>query len=194
LFTFIFVDPAISQQDSADYTGVAVVSVDSSGMWYVRKASRHRFTPTELLNYLFTLYQEYKPLGVGIEDVAFQKSLIYFLSEEMGRRGIYMPIKGVKPTPAKTKEMRILGLVPRFEFGRVLVGPGCEDLLKEMAVFPRGSHDDVLDALAYIEQLASQPGAKGELDEELPPNHPRYESWYIKQLAKRASRGDGGFD
>lgn len=186
LWTFIFIDPAISQQDSADFTGLVVVSVDPDGYWYIRRAKRYRLTPTQLVEMLFTLKREFNPLTIGIEDVAFQKSLIYFATEEMHRRGDPLPLFGIKPTPEKTKEMRILGLVPRFEFGRVFLGPDCDDLLLELGQFPRGSHDDVIDALAYIEQIAVIPQKERNLDEEPAPNHPDYERWYIRQLAKRA--------
>jgi predicted phage terminase large subunit-like protein len=187
LFTYIFIDPAISQQQNADFTGIAVVSTDPDGIWYIRRAKRYKLTPTEVINLIFDLYDEFKPMCIGIEDVAFQKALLYFSSEEMTRRAKYLPIVGIKPSTERTKETRILGLVPRFEFGRVFIGPECSDLLQELKSFPRGAHDDVIDALAYIEQIAGKPQNVRDLDEEPAANHPSYESWYIRQLSKRRS-------
>lgn len=188
--TFMFVDPAISQADTADFTGVVVVSVDVEKRWFIRYARRHKITPTEIINLLFTLYAEFKPDIIGIEDVAYQKALLYFLDEEMRRRDVRLPVKGVKPPTDKTKEMRILSLVPRFEFNRVQMNRGLTDLELELLKFPRGSHDDLVDALAGIEYVYYPPSKEQEWARKPNKNDPKYESWYIQNLRK-GENGEG---
>lgn len=184
LNTFMFVDPAISQADSADFTGIVVVSVDSEKNWYVRHARRYKVTPTEIINLLFTLTKEFNPNIIGVEEVAYQKALLYFLDEEMRRRNILLPVKGVKPPTDKTKEMRILALVPRFEFSRVYLRRGLTDLEMELLKFPRGSHDDLIDALAGIEYVYFAPPKEQQWAKPPAKNHPDYERWYIQNLRK----------
>lgn len=50
---------------------------------------------------------------------------------------------------------------PRFSSGSVWIpndaGDWWEELKGEMLAFPHGVHDDLLDALAYIEQIAVAP-------------------------------------
>jgi predicted phage terminase large subunit-like protein len=184
LNTFIFVDPAISQADTADFTGVVVVSVDPEKRWFVRYAKRHKITPTEIINLIFTLEKEFSPNIIGIEEVAYQKALLYFLDEEMRRRNVLLPIKGVRPPIEKTKEMRILSLVPRFEFGHLFLNRGLQDLEMELLKFPRGSHDDLIDALAACEYIAFAPDKEKKWDKPPHPNHPDYESYYRQTIMK----------
>lgn len=178
--TFVFVDPAISQADTADFTGFVVVSVDQEQNWFVRYASRQKINPSEIIEQCFKLNKQFSPISIGIEDVAFQKSLIHFGFEEMKRRNIKIPITGVKRGTDKTKEMRILSLVPRFEWGTCLLAQGLHDLELELAQFPRGAHDDLLDALASINDIVYYPQKQRSRDVKPHPNDPGYESWYIK--------------
>jgi len=186
--TFIFLDPAISQQDHADYTAYVVVHVDPHGYWYVEAAKRQRITATETVKLIFDLNAMYKPRNIGIEIVAYQQALLHFLNEEMRRRGTVIPVTGVRRGPDKTKEQRILALVPRYEWGRILHNRGLEDLEDEYAKFPRSKHDDIIDALASIEEISYNPPSERILNEPKSPNDPGYESWYIRQQTE----GDGG--
>lgn len=190
--TFIHIDPAISQADGADYTGVVVVSIDTKKNWYVRFARRYKISPTELVDLVFRLNDQFQPHGIGIEEVAYQKALLYFMDDEMRRRNVVLPLKGVKPPTDKTKEMRILGaLVPRIEWGHTFFDKGLIDLELELLQFPRGAHDDLIDALASIEYIFYPPEEEKKWAKPPGPSHPKYESWYIEQLQKR-NNSQGG--
>ena len=180
--TFIFVDPAISQADSADFTGVVVVHVDVEKRWYVSFARRYKITPTAIIDLLFTLTKQFNPQAIGVEDVAYQKALIYFLDEEMRRRNILIPVTGIRAPTSKTKQARILGLVPRLEWGHLYFNQGLQDLELEMFQFPRGAHDDLIDALANIELIAFAPEKKNDEAKEVGPNHPDYEKKFLRRL------------
>lgn len=189
--TFAFIDPAISQEEGADYTAVVVADVDVNGTWYVKAANRYKINPTQLVTLVFAVHQTYNCQAIGIEEVAYQKALLYMVAEEMGRRQQVLPIKGIHPGTKTTKQMRIMGLVPRFEWGKIFLAKGLHDLELEFAQFPRAKHDDLLDALASLEQLVYYPTVKQEdLNERPDPNDPRYERWYIRQLQRRASVSD----
>lgn len=185
--TFIFIDPALSEADTSDFTGCVVVHVDHENKWYVEHAARLRITPTELVAYVFKLNETFRPNVIGIESVAYQKALLYFLNEEALRRKTVLPIKDVKYPTQKSKQTRILSLVPRFEWSRIFLSMGQHDLELELLQFPRGAHDDLIDALASIEQIAFPPDKK---EEELKKPHtahdPNYEKWFIQnQLHQR---------
>jgi predicted phage terminase large subunit-like protein len=180
--TFIYIDPALSEADTADYTGIVVVDVDTEGTWYIRHATRMRVTPTQLIQMCFRLNLQFKPRVIGIEQVAFQKALLYFLNEEMKRRGIAIPVTGIQPPTNQTKQARILSLVPRFEWGHILMAQGLHDLEMELLQFPRGAHDDLIDSLASIEQIAMRPTPQDEFKNKPGPNSPDYEKWFINSL------------
>ena len=142
--TVIFVDPAIGQEDHHDFTGICVVHGDEDMRWYVEVAKRLKMTPTQIVGVIFELCEMYKPRLIGIEDVAYQKAMLYTLLEEMKIRKMSIPVVGVKPPTDKTKEMKIMSvLVPRMEYGRIFFNQGLHDLEHELLTFPRGAHDDI---------------------------------------------------
>lgn len=184
---FGFIDPAISEADTADYTGFVVIAADSDQNWYVRYAHRERLNPTQLINAAFDLCDRFGLMTLGVEDVAYQRAILYFAHEEMKRRNHRIPITGIKRGPTKSKEMRILGLVPRFEFGTLLLKQGLHDLELELLEFPRGAHDDIIDSLASLESIVVYPQKARRSNVAPNPNDPGYERWYIENKLKNAA-------
>jgi predicted phage terminase large subunit-like protein len=187
--TFVFIDPALSEADTSDFTGILIVKVDVNGDWHIVYAKRHRLNPTELVQFIFRINEEWHPQVIGVEEIAYQKAILYFLAEEMRRRKIVIPVTGIKYAPDKSKQTRILSLVPRFEWGHIFLGQGLTDLEIELLQFPRGSHDDLIDALASMEYIAFKPDEREELIKKPhSPHDVQYEQWY------RQNRLKGGQD
>lgn len=157
LNVYVMVDLAISQKASADNTSIQIVGKDpKSPQVYHLDEYTGRFDPLQVIDILFNIKQEYGSslIKVGIEGVAYQKALQYFLEEEMRRRGSYFTIEELKASGEK--ETRIRGLVPMYKAGVIYHRPGLDlDLEKELLVFPVGKHDDRIDSLAYLQQLLS---------------------------------------
>lgn len=196
VYTFAFIDPAIGQKKTSDYTGQVVIDVDVNGTWYLKIAKRERLTPTEIVNRVFELHKEFGCRAIGVESVAYQEALLYMIDEESRRRQCVAPVIGVKPPTDRTKEMRILGLVPRFEFGRILIAQGLYDFESEYSQFPRSSHDDIIDSLAQLEELVSYPPREAEKPLEKPHHHEdkNYERWAIQQTIRKANGDSGSAD
>ena len=187
---FGFIDPAIGQHKHSDYTGIAIVYCDEFGNWTLRQACRYRLTPTQIVNKAFEICEVFQLDGLGVESVAYQEALLYLLAEEMQKRQKTIPVKGITRQKI-SKQARIQGLVPRFEWGRIQVFPGMLDFEDEYSSFPRGVHDDILDALASIEELAYYPVKEiKKLEQPHSPNDPAYEKWYIQQLQERANEAN----
>lgn len=192
--TFAMIDPAIGQNKNSDYTGIVVVDVDEALNWYVKVARRERLTPTQIMDMAFQINDEFKPLAIGIESVAYQKALIYLISEEMTKRKKIIPLKEILPPNDRTKEVKIRGpLVPRYEWGRIFHAQGLYDLETELLQFPRGSHDDLIDALASIDQFVTYPEKEKE-DDGKPRSQqdPRYEKWFIRNAIKNKNQEERG--
>lgn len=182
---FCFIDPAISQADTADFTGVVVVAVDPENRWYVRFAKRYKITPTQIISLIFEIQKNFQCKAIGVEQVAYQESLLYFLADEMKRRNQFLPVTGIKPPTDKTKEMRVLAMVPQFEWGRIYLNKGLNDLELELLMFPRGAHDDLADSLAYISSIAFSPQAEKLWEKPPPPNHPDYEKYMLYKMRSK---------
>ena len=87
----------------------------------------------------------------------------------MPERGIFFRSKGL--IAERRKELRIEMLAPRFATGTIWFPLGAgflTELEGELLKFPTGIHDDLIDALAYVEQLALVPTAWNDEDDDTP--------------------------
>jgi len=152
------VDLAISQKVNADYSAIVTVGVNSAGHWFVLDVEYGRYDPSTTIDAIFAAVQKWRPICVGVEVVAYQAALQHFLEKEMPRRGIFFRITPLKAE--KKKEIRIDNIQPRFAVGTVWFRRGAmwlDKLEGELLAYPHGAHDDVIDALAYMEQVAAAP-------------------------------------
>lgn len=153
---FLTVDTAMSKKTQADFTGLCDNSVSSENFWYLR-AWRMKLAPEELVDMLFTLQSSHNYEMIGIEETTFTMGLKPYLDSEQRKRNVFLPIVPVKHNQIN-KEVRIRGLIPRYASGSVFhIKDRCKELEDEQRQFPVGVHDDVLDATAYMLQLADSP-------------------------------------
>ena len=151
----VSVDLAMSEKITDDRNAVVTTGTSPKGQVVVLDTWVKRCTPLDIVEQLFWLKHRYQPRQFGIESVAYQKSLKYFVKAEAERRGEYLNIIDLKAIPSKrgqgnnSKEMRIRGLQPIAATGRLYILPTQHELRNEMADFPLGEHEDVLDALAH---------------------------------------------
>ena len=107
---------------------------------------------------IFSAVQKWRPLSVGIESVAYQATFKHFIEQEMPKLGTFFRLTELKTE--KKKEIRIDAIQPRFSVGTVWFKAGAhwlEKLENELLAYPHGEHDDVIDALAYMEQITHDP-------------------------------------
>lgn len=171
LNTLITIDRAYSKDKTADSTGIIVLSIDQENNWYVRQAERFKGTEKELITKIFDLKSYYNPSKIGVEQKAFEYTLKPALLDEMRRTNNFFNIEELKDL-GTSKNIRIEGLVPRFEMGTIFLKPDHTDLVDELIQFPKAVHDDLIDALAY--QLALASGSIGIKPKQFIPQHHHY--------------------
>jgi predicted phage terminase large subunit-like protein len=160
---FLSVDPAISQTNDADFTAMVVAGFDYQKNIYVRHIDVGKYLPSEIVDHVFYLYERFKPSAIGLETVAFQKSLQYAINDRMRERGWWLPLKEIKRKNQQSKEDRIRGLQPYYEYGRVFHindSPAIDDLEYQLIHFPKAKNDDIIDALADILEIGFPPMKK----------------------------------
>jgi predicted phage terminase large subunit-like protein len=152
---YLTVDPAISLDRNADYTAFVVAGMFSDRRIRVVDAVHKRLVPSDLVDEVFNLVQKWRIHRVGIETFAFQKTLKYDMQRQQRERGIFFSIDelGKRHTgrgeQILSKEARIRRLQPYFEQGLVEFAASHTELRDELLAFPRGRHDDLIDALSY---------------------------------------------
>lgn len=158
---FMSVDP--SQEGAySDYAGFTLVGMDFQQDLYVRQVHRAKMNYSGIVDLMFEWYLKYKPRRIALETIATQKTIEYILNDEQKKRGIWMPVQIIRSRSA-SKESRIEALAPYYEFGRVHhinEANQIDELEYELLKFPKGAHDDVIDSLATILEIASPPTGK----------------------------------
>jgi predicted phage terminase large subunit-like protein len=135
------VDPAISKSATADNSSICVVGRDRErGLMFVLKSWAGKVDFPELLNLVGQEVNVWKPTKVFIEENAYQASLI-----QIAKRISSMPVVGIRNS--KDKVSRMITLSPHFQNGRILIHKSMRQLIQEYLQFPKGAHDDSLDAL-----------------------------------------------
>lgn len=157
LYITITIDPAISLDTKGDYTGIIVCGTDSRECIYVLEALNLKVSATDLIDTIFYLNDKWKPNAIGLEVVAYQKSLKYFLESDELKRGKFLPLVELKTDTRKSKFLRIQALQPYFERGQIIIKEDMKELKEQLETFPKSSHDDLLDALSYQLQIISKP-------------------------------------
>lgn len=143
---YITIDSAVSEKESADFTGVTINRVTKENKWYI-KTYRLKINSKELIDHLFYLTKEYSPTFLGLEETTFTIAIQPFIEDEMRKRQRFFSITPVKHRGIN-KELRIRGLIPRWESKSIFLVGDNSELLDEMRVFPNGQHDDCIDSLS----------------------------------------------
>jgi len=157
---FLLCDFAYSKQVWADDSAIVVIGVDQQNNFYVLYAEKDKWGDTGTTDKIFEVAQRFKDnlKVVGVETRSFgfvQKRLI----EEKRRTGINFGLIELKPGN-RTKPERIKAMTSVLEDGRLFMVRGLRKLEDEMYKF-RGEDmrrgDDLMDAMAYILDIAYKP-------------------------------------
>ena len=158
------VDPASSLSATADFFVIATIAVDSDNNKYIVDLFRDRISPAEQPGKIIELYKKFRPKRMNIETTGYQEALRTAVRELMLEDNLYIPglERGVKPRTRKSE--RLLSLVPIFAKKSFYWRP--EDLVgqQEFLSYPRGKHDDVMDAI-WTALERHKPCRIGEFDE-----------------------------
>jgi len=141
------VDPASSLSARADFFVVATIGVDNDNNKYIIDIYRNRISPAEQPGILIDTYKKYRPRRMKVETVGYQEALRVAVRELMREENLYIPglESGVKPRNSKSE--RLLSLVPMFARKLFRFRPEDLDAQQEFLSYPKGKHDDVMDAV-----------------------------------------------
>ena len=163
---YIAVDPAGyselesvtgSGSNNLDETAIACVKVGPYG-WYVGDVLHGRWGVRETATKILRAAQKYHALSVGIEKGALKAAIMPYLVDEMTRLGTFPHITEVSHGGIKKTNRITWALQGRFEHSRIWFKEDAKwnrALESQLLDFPNPlSHDDLIDALAYIDQVA----------------------------------------
>lgn len=146
-----------ARKNRLDKTAIAVVKVTDEGTWFVRKIETGRWDVKETSRIIIKNIKEFQPLAVGIERGSLKNAVLPYLSDLMRSNNTYVHIEDLTHGNKKKTERVIWALQGRFEHGKVILNEeeDWEDFRDEYLMFPTPQvHDDLLDALSYVDQLS----------------------------------------
>jgi len=137
----------------------------SPGGWFVERIITGQWDVRETALQIIRAYAQYRPIKLGIEKGALKNAVGPYLTDEMKRMNRYFLVWDLSHG-GKNKADRIRwALQGRLEKGRLVLNTENADdynswqrrLIEQANDFPSPlSHDDMLDSLAYIDQLDDQ--------------------------------------
>lgn len=145
------VDPAISEETTADWFAIVVVGIDRAGHIWILDIFRDKISDIDVqVDKILDFVAEWKPDRVKVEAVAYQAGLARMVQKKAAERMMHAPIFPVKPD--KSKFRRAVIHSANFAGGLVHVRsdhPLFDIFVSELLSFPKGLNDDMLDAYMH---------------------------------------------
>lgn len=183
---FSLCDPAVSQNTSSDYSGILIVGIDPFNNWYVLETRWGKWTVGRLIEELFAVKNDWKPITMTIETIGQAQGLLKPIHDEEDKRNTYLPLYEIKARNDVTKEMRIRSVLQsRFERGKIYIKRDMIELEEELLKFPRCKRDDLIDAFSDMDEISFAPEAPEE-------NEVRGDSYFERALQKKKQRENKG--
>lgn len=140
-----------------DSTAIAIVKVSEHG-WWVADIISGRWTFEQTANKIFEAVKHYDPISVGIEKGIARQAIMSPLTDLMRQRSRFFRVEELTHGNKKKIDRIVAALQGRFEHGAITLNEGAwnTEFLDQLFQFPNVLvHDDMIDALAYIDQLAN---------------------------------------
>ena len=140
-----------------DSTAIAIVKVSEHG-WWVADIISGRWTFEQTANKIFEAVKHYDPISVGIEKGIARQAIMSPLTDLMRQRSRFFRVEELTHGNKKKIDRIVAALQGRFEHGAITLNEGAwnTEFLDQLFQFPNVLvHDDMIDSLAYIDQLAN---------------------------------------
>ena len=151
-----------------DDTALAVVSIDSKGRWYVRTIEYGKWGVRETAYKIVKLAKSYEIPIIGIEKGALMNAVHPYMREYMARYKRWFEIKPLTHGNKRKFDRIQWALQGRAQKGDIYLikGKWNAELIDQAISFPsRYVHDDLVDALAYIDQMVIETIGKFDIAE-----------------------------
>jgi len=150
-------------------TAIAVVKVQDDGSWWIANIITGRWDLNSTAEKILQAVRDYKPVSVGIEKGIARQAVMSPLSDLMRKYQVFFRVDELSHGNRKKTDRIMWSLQGRFENGVISLNKGEWNMkfLDELFQFPNDLvHDDTVDALSYIDQLANVAYGIGDMPQE----------------------------
>lgn len=157
LIKFITIDPASSDKKNADDNVTLCIGVRGPDVYVLGYQATKGTMPDQCAAHFFDLVARFPPiLRAGVEAVAYQRTLKWYIEKEMRERRTYVPMELIEDR--RSKADRILQHIPGLlAYGHLHIHVSMKSLVDQMDEYDptlKEQKDDILDALAMAIRLA----------------------------------------
>ena len=142
------IDPAISEENTADWCAIVVTAIDQKGhLWPLDYLRIKTGDIDKQVDLVMAVNETWKPDRFKVETVAYQKGLAVAIRKRAAAEGKYVPVQEVRPD--RDKYRRAVMHSANFAGGLVHVRTDHEladAFINELISFPKGKNDDMFDA------------------------------------------------
>ena len=145
-----------TKNSKLDESAIAVVKVNENG-WHLENIIHGRWDLAETARKIFEAVRDYRPISVGIERGISKQAVMSPLTDMMKQYGRFFVVEELTHGNRKKTDRIMWALQGRFENGQITLGKGewNSRFLDQLFQFPDPlTHDDLVDAFAYTDQLA----------------------------------------
>jgi predicted phage terminase large subunit-like protein len=145
-----------TKNSKLDESAIAVVKVNENG-WHLENIIHGRWDLAETARKIFEAVRDYRPISVGIERGISKQAVMSPLMDMMKQYGRFFVVEELTHGNRKKTDRIMWALQGRFENGQITLGKGewNSKFLDQLFQFPDPlTHDDLVDAFAYTDQLA----------------------------------------
>lgn len=148
--TFVIsIDPASSESKDADDNVVAVLGFYRSDVYVIDYVAETGQTPEMVVKSIFEFIRRYRPLGIIVESIGYQRVLAWYVEKEMREKRVYLPVYKVQDRRNKADRI-VQALGGLSGYGKLKCKPTHTKFVEQFTEYSPtfGGHDDVLDAVA----------------------------------------------
>ena len=145
----ITIDPASSEEETADDNVVAVLAFHKDKVYLVDYKAEIGQDPEMVKATVFEFARRWRPIGVAVESIAYQRVLAWYLEKAMREQRLYLPIYKIQDRRRKADRI-IQALGETSGYQRLLCQPQHTKFIEQYTEYSPVAkmHDDVLDAVA----------------------------------------------
>ena len=140
-----------------DETAISIVKIHGD-KWWVKDILHGRWNIKETASKILQAAIENQATTVGIEAGALKNAILPYLQDEMRTQGRWVVITDVTHGGKKKADRITWALQGRLEHGKITFNRNSNwnsELETQLIEFPsKGTHDDIIDSLAYIDQVS----------------------------------------
>jgi predicted phage terminase large subunit-like protein len=153
-------DPSMGKEGRySDFSAIITLAREPvRGDLYIIDADIARRRPDELIKMILAYAERRKYCRFGFEINAVQEVIKDLLEKESNASGIYLPIEGIRNST--DKRARIESIQPLVRSGAIRFSKRHTQLLEQMRCYPKGAHDDGLDALEMAVSVVRMGGGR----------------------------------